>query len=213
MSATQRQNFLIARIGSIILKLPLKYLLEFTIKYSLRGLKMVFLKNKIINNEYFGEKGEINFRCLALSQNDFSSYLNMSDEDLANYGIKWIDVDECPSYPCRVSLEDAKIGERVLALSYIHHDVSSPYKASGPIFVRDKAVQANLAINEVPSMLNHRQLSIRGYSSEAMMLEAEVLQGKDLKSILIKTFQNSSVEYIQIHNAMPGCFNCTVVRA
>ncbi len=155
---------------------------------------------------------EINFKCLALSEIDFSTYLNMNNEELHQNGGRWIEVDESPCYPCRVSLEDAKIGEKVLALSYTYHDVSSPYKASGPIFVRNNAIQKKLKINEVPVMLNHRQLSLRGYNSEAMMIEAEVLKGKNLKSGLLKIFQNTAVEYIHIHNAMPGCFNCSVVR-
>lgn len=34
------------------------------------------------------------------------------------------------------SLEDAPVGEPVLLLPFVHQDSRSPYRASGPIFVR-----------------------------------------------------------------------------
>ena len=48
----------------------------------------------------------------------------------------WLVADQHPGFPCRVSLQDALPGERVLALSYAHHEVESPYQASGPVFIR-----------------------------------------------------------------------------
>jgi len=46
-----------------------------------------------------------------------------------------------------------------------------------------------------------------------MIIDAEVVEGKELHSHLNKLFQNPSIDYIHVHNAKPGCFNCTVVRA
>lgn len=137
----------------------------------------------------------------------------MNHTELEAAKAKWVEVDACPGYPCRVSLEDAKIGERVLALNYTHHNTDTPYKSSGPIFVRENAVTADTKVNEIPPMLRHRLLSVRGYSEDGTMLEAEVVEGIDLESCIDEVFQNSCVKYIQIHNAKPGCFNCTVVRA
>jgi len=51
--------------------------------------------------------------------------MDLNDEELALHQAKWMIVDEELGYPCRVSLEDAKIGERVLFLPYWHHDVES----------------------------------------------------------------------------------------
>ena len=44
--------------------------------------------------------------------------------------------DQPVGFPCRVSLEDAPVGEEVLLLPFTHQDSRSPYRASGPIFVR-----------------------------------------------------------------------------
>ena len=40
------------------------------------------------------------------------------------------------SYPCRISLTDAKLGEQVLLVHYEHHAVSSPFRSSYAIYVR-----------------------------------------------------------------------------
>ncbi len=155
----------------------------------------------------------IKFLIKALTKNNFHELMLKEDEELKDSHAVWLTVDADPGYPCRVSLSDAKIGERVLALSFCHHNVDSPYRASGPIFVREKAQMAKLDINEVPEMLRHRLLSVRSYNSGNLMVGAEVVHGKELKSAIDRQFQNSDVEYIHIHNANPGCFNCSVYRA
>jgi hypothetical protein len=143
----------------------------------------------------------------------FSPLLPLSDEELALQKVMWLDVDSEPGFPCRVSLTDAKVGERVLAFSFEHHDVDSPYRSSGPIFVREHARTAEPAKNEIPKMLRHRLLSIRAYDSAHMMIGAQVSQGVELEHAIETQFKNSAVEYIHIHNANPGCFNCAVYRA
>lgn len=121
-------------------------------------------------------------------------------------------VDEKPGYPCRVSLADAEVGETVLLVPFTHHDVSSPYRASGPIFVREGATTANPRAGEIPTMFRHRLLSIRGYDADAMMVSAEVVDGTDLEDNIRRLFADETVEYLHIHNARPGCYNCRVVR-
>ena len=121
-------------------------------------------------------------------------------------------VDEKPSYPCRVSLEDADIGEEVILIPYEHHSVTSPYKARGPIFIRKNAKNSNLAINEIPSILTHRLLSLRVYDKNAMMIDAYTIEGKELVGTINDIFNNEKAVYIHIHNSSPGCYNCEVKR-
>ena len=153
------------------------------------------------------------FLIKALTINNFHELMLKNNEELKLADAAWFIVDAEPGYPCRVSLTDAKIGERVLALTFCHHNINSPYKASGPIFVRENAQTVKLNINEVPKMLRHRLLSIRAYNSQKLMIGAEVVQGTELESTIGRQFQNSEVEYIHIHNANPGCFNCSAHRA
>jgi hypothetical protein len=142
----------------------------------------------------------------------FSPLLLLSEEELAHHNAMWLDVDSEPGFPCRVSLTDARVGERVLALTFEHHAVDSPYRSSGPIFVREHASTVEPAKNEIPTMLRHRLLSIRAYDSAHMMIDAQVNQGDELERVIENQFKNSAVEYIHIHNANPGCFDCAVYR-
>ena len=129
--------------------------------------------------------------------------------------VRCLEATTNPGFPCRVSLEDAKLGERVLALHYLHHDVDSPYRASGPIFVRALALQGkgrSLQRDEVPDFLRHRQLSIRGFDAKTMMVYAIAGSGAGLEKLIAAAFDNSEVDYLHIHNAAPGCFMCKVER-
>ncbi len=149
----------------------------------------------------------------ALPAENFHSLFKLSDKELALQNAKWLNVDSDPGYPCRVSLADAKVGERVLVLAFDHHDVDSPYRASGPIVIRENSVTAKPNTNEVPKMFRHRLLSIRAYDLCHMMIDAQVVAGTELELVIESQFNNSAVEYIHIHNANRGCFDCAVYRA
>jgi hypothetical protein len=147
-----------------------------------------------------------------LQDNEFSNLFALDDLELGNIGAVRMTVDSFPGFPCRVSLEDAAIGEEVILLPYQHHKTNSPYQASGPIFVRKSAKTASLKTNEIPKMLNHRLLSLRGFDKSGMMKDASVVEGQKLREQIIKTLENNEIHYIHIHNAKPGCYNCVVER-
>ena len=153
------------------------------------------------------------FQFIALPSEQFASHFNLSDPDLEALGGRRIVVDQKPGVPCRVSLVDAEVGETALELSFTHHDVSSPYRASGPIFVRSGARTASPAMGEVPGMFRHRVLSIRAYDRAAMMVGAEVMKGTDIEAAIRRFFADTKVSYLHVHNAGPGCYNCRVARA
>ena len=137
----------------------------------------------------------------------------MTDAKLESLGAKRMIVNEQPGFPCRVSLMDAPLGERVILTHFRHHDTNSPYRAAGPIFVREEAQGAKPAVNEIPVMFAHRRLSVRAYDEDAMMTNARVIEGNALKLTIREFFAGNSVAYLHIHNAAPGCFNCRVERA
>ncbi len=155
----------------------------------------------------------MSFQIFALERERFSHLLSATDADLAASGARWVVVDGKPGYPCRVSLEDAEVGERALLIPFTHHDVDSPYRASGPIFLRETARTRRLAVNEIPRMLERRQLSVRAYSADAMMVAAKVVDGLELRDTFPELLELPEVEYLHVHNAGPGCFNCEVRAA
>ncbi len=154
-----------------------------------------------------------NFILKSLNNQEFSNFFEMTDVELDKISAKRTIVDKFPGFPCRVSLQDAELNEEVILLPYQHHKTNSPYQASGPIFVRKIAKTANLEINEIPKMFNHRLLSLRGYDKNGLMKEADVIEGKNLKEKINQIFENENIDYIHIHNARPGCYNCLVERA
>ncbi len=155
----------------------------------------------------------VNFQFVALDKSEFESYLELTDEGLSDCNARWLVADVKPGFPCRVSLQNAEIGERVLAISYCFQNAASPYRASGPIFVRELAETANPSVNEVPEMLVESLLSVRAYNAENMLVAADVVEGVKLESAITNQFSEDSVDYLHIHYAKHGCFNSVVRRA
>lgn len=153
------------------------------------------------------------FQVVGLPAERFAELATLTPEQLAARGVKRVIADDKPGFPCRVSLRDADVGEPVWLLHHVHHDVKGPYRASGPIYVREHAVAEHFAPGEVPELLRVRLLSVRAYDAQAMLVEADVTQGTELEAVVTRMFANPDVAYLHVHNAKPGCFNCVIERA
>jgi hypothetical protein len=153
------------------------------------------------------------FRVAALERERFETLFALDDDALAARGIRRVVADEKPGFPCRVSLVDAEPGERLLLLHHLHHDVAGPYRASGPIYVRERATTATPAPGEVPPLVRTRLLSLRAYDASGLMRGAEVTDGRDLEAVVERLFNDPAVSYIHAHNARPGCYSCRIERA
>ena len=139
---------------------------------------------------------------------------NLSDDALRAIGARRMTADAPHSAPCRVSLADAEPGEALILLSHRHLDTSSsPYRAGGPIFVREAAVEARPAPGEVPDMLGRRLLSVRAYDADWMMTDADVVEGGDLAEWLARSFADDQVARVHLHAARRGCFMASAERA
>ena len=153
------------------------------------------------------------FHFSGLPLEPFKGLFALSDEELLARGMRRYVADEKPGFPCRVTLEDAEPGERVILLSYAHQPADkSPYKAEGPIFVRENSTD-HYQRDAMPPVLPGRLLSLRGYDHDDLIIEAEVVNGTDLEAELTKFFANPDVAYVHIHYARRGCFACRVDRA
>lgn len=132
--------------------------------------------------------------------------------ELRAHGVVRLTVDSNPGFPCRVSLEDAQLGESVLLLPWQHLDVETPYRAGGPILVRETARDQVRIRNAIPEQQRSRLLSVRAYDAEGWMLDAEVVEGALLESLIGRFFSNPRVAYLHVHNARRGCYACRVDR-
>jgi len=153
-----------------------------------------------------------NFRIVGLPLAQFEPLFSLNDNELAQKGARRLIVDAKPGFPCRVSLQDTEIGERVILVPFVHHDVDSPYRASGPIFVRETAEQVEPAPGEIPDVVASRILSVRAYNDKGTMVNASVTPGNEVKSQIEKFFGDAKVSYLHLHNAGAGCYSCRVER-
>lgn len=153
------------------------------------------------------------FQMSALRKDQFAELFAMDDAALAERGARRYVADAKPGFPCRVSLEDAEPGERVVLVPYTHLVEDTPYRATGPIFVREAAVDRTLPRDTVPGLLRLRLLSLRAYSSAHAMVDADVVDGQEIEAGLARLFARAEVSYVHVHYAKPGCYACRVDRA
>lgn len=155
----------------------------------------------------------MSFRALGLSPVPFRELFALDDETLGRRGMRAMIADEKPGFPCRVSLEDAEPGERVLLLPFEHQGAHSPYRASGPIFVREAARAEFDKVDVVPPVLRGRLLSLRGYDASDLIVDADVVDGHKVEAAIECLFGRTDVRYLHIHNAKRGCYACRIERA
>ena len=154
----------------------------------------------------------MNFQITALPLTPFAPLFALDDEQLRERGAKRYVAGRNSNFPCRVSLQDAAEGESAVLVPFMHQPADSPYRASGPIFVREAARQASPVVNDVPQQLRLRLLSVRAYVAEALMVDSDIVDGRELESVIDRMFTDSRVEYLHVHFARPGCYACRIDR-
>lgn len=156
----------------------------------------------------------MSYQIVALPLAPFAPLFSLSEEELAAAGARrWI-ADQPGRAPCRVSLRDADTDERLILVNYVHlSDPGSPYRASGPVFVRESAVEAGAIDGPAPEMLAKRALSLRVYDKRNMMIEGEVIEGRDLDDRLAAWFGDPGTHQVHVHSASRGCYLARAVRS
>jgi Protein of unknown function (DUF1203) len=154
----------------------------------------------------------MNFHIRGLSPDPFRALFSLSDAELTARDIVRVVADAPRSAPCRVTLDDARPGEKLLLLPFAHQTAHSPYQASGPIFVREEASEIYDEVNKLPPVFAGRLLSIRAYDEDGTMLDADIVQS-DPRGLFEKYFADPAVDYLHVHYARRGCFSCRVDRA
>ena len=146
------------------------------------------------------------YRILPLPLAAFQPLFALTDAELEARGARRMVADAPHSAPCRVSLADAEPGERLLLLNHRHLAAeASPYRADGPVFVREAAVEAAPILGAVPDMLRRRLLSMRAY-------DADVVDGTELDARLRAVFLDPAVAEVHLHTARRGCYMARAVR-
>jgi hypothetical protein len=153
----------------------------------------------------------VTYRVTGLDPAPFRPLFGLPDEELAKRGVVRMTVDS-PTFPCRVSLTDREIGERVLLLNHVSHDVANPYRASHAIFVTEGATQAAEYVDRIPPVFEQRVLSLRGFDADGMMADAVLTQPGEADAGIRRLFADPRIATVHAHNATRGCFSAKIER-
>ena len=143
----------------------------------------------------------------------FQPLFDLSDEALAERRIVRRTVDAPQGFPCRVTLEDARVGETVLLMNYEHQPADTPFRASHAIYVREGEHPTRRDIDAIPPALAVRPyISLRAFSDGGMMLDATVAPGAELAPAIEQLLERQDVAYLHAHSAGRGCYAARVDR-
>ena len=153
------------------------------------------------------------YRITGLAREEFAPLFELDDAELAKRGALRVMATADKGFPCRVSLEDARTGETLILLNHVSHDVETPFRASHAIYVREAAEEAVLPADEVPTVLDSRTISLRGFDASGMLRNATIALPGETDARIREMFAAGEIAYIHAHNAAPGCFAARVGRS
>lgn len=153
------------------------------------------------------------FRIRGLAPQAFQSLFALDDATLAVRGVRRCIADVSPGYPDRIELRDAEPGESLLLLNYTHQPADTPYRASHAIFVLEGATQAFDQEGAIPPALRRRLLSLRAFDAAHMLVDADVVHGREVESVIERLLAEPRTQYLQAHYAKPGCYAARIDRA
>ena len=155
----------------------------------------------------------MSYRVSGLSPDPFRHLFGLPDVELAAYRAQRLVAGPDSGMPDRVELRDAREGEAVILVNHEHHAVDTPFRATHAIFVLEHAQAAVVVVDEVPEVLRTRLLSIRAFSADGMMVDADIVDGTDAETLIGRLFEAPEVEYLHAHYARRGCYAALVERA
>lgn len=143
----------------------------------------------------------------------FLPLYGLDDAALAARNARRMAVDAAPGYPCRITLEEATPGETVILLNHVSREGATPYRASHAIFGRERASWPARFVDAVPPEFAPRVLSLRGFDTDGMMVDARISHPGEAHAGLLALFANERVAEVDVHNATRGCFAARARRA
>jgi len=155
----------------------------------------------------------MSFRIRGLSPAAFAPLFGLDDAALQPINARRVLVEAPDSAPCRITLEDAAPGERLLLVPYEHQGAASPFRASGPIYVRETDRPAYDQVRTIPRALAIRTLSARAYDREGMMVKGQLVEGSRLGPLLEAWLAAREVDVVHLHYASRGCYAARAERA
>ena len=155
----------------------------------------------------------MSFQIQSLSPETFQPLFDLTDAELVARGARRVFADAKPGFPCRVSLEDADVGEELVLVNHLHQPALTPYRASHAVFVRKAATSAASAHDSLPPALRGRLLSIRAFDGEGMLQDGDVGQDGAAIAVIERFLADPAVATVHLHSARMGCYMARAERA
>ena len=153
------------------------------------------------------------YRIKGIEPSQFAYLVGLSDEELAAHGAVRMFANGQPTFPCRIQLDDAQAGEPLILVNHVSHEGNNPYRASHAIFFSETAIEAASYEDEIPPALDRRILSLRAFDRDGMMVEAALAQPGEADPIVRRMLGSESVDHVDAHTAIRGCFMARAERA
>ncbi|MEX3014196.1 DUF1203 domain-containing protein [Gymnodinialimonas hymeniacidonis] len=155
----------------------------------------------------------MSFRIRGLDPAPFAHLYGLSDEALAEHGAERYIADRPNALPDRITMRDAESGEAMILLNHTYQTAKSPYFGTHAIFVKEGATETYEAVDEIPPVMAHRLLSLRGFDETHKIADGRVVEGRDAAETINEMFENPAIRYIHAHNAGHGCYSGLIERA
>jgi hypothetical protein len=153
------------------------------------------------------------FRIRGLDPAPFTHLFGLSDAALAQHGAERYVADAPNALPDRITMCDAEPGDTMILLNHVYQPANSAYHGTHAIFVKEGATEAYDAVDEIPPVMAHRLLSLRGFNESDKIADGRVVPGSEAAETIKAMFANPAIRYIHAHNAAHGCFSGRIDRA
>ena len=155
----------------------------------------------------------MDFRIKGLPAAPFAPLSSLTDAELGARSIQRVRIDAPHSAPDRITLRDAEPGESVLLLNYEHQDAASPYRSRHAIYIIEGEQRTFDEVNTVPDALRRRVLSLRAFDEAGMMVDADLVEGREAEKLIARLLANPQAAYVHAHYARRGCYAARIERA
>ena len=152
------------------------------------------------------------YRIAGLDPAPFDALFAADEEERTAQLARLVTATSDRGFPCRVSLEDARVGEEVMLLHHTSHDVAGPFRMAHAIYVRRDANRPAAMIDRLPPMLDSRTIGLRAFDDAGMLRKAVLAAPGEGDDAIRGLFEDGSIAYIHAHNAAYGCFLAAVER-
>jgi len=153
------------------------------------------------------------YQFTGLEPSQFAHLFGLSDDELARHGAVRMIANGQQTFPCRIQLDDAAADEALLLVNHVSHEGNNPYRASHAVFVSETAEAPARYVDEIPPALNRRILSLRAFDTHGMMIDAALVQPGEADAVVRRMLDNDSVDHVDAHTAIRGCFMARAERA